>query len=72
MSLEFTLGDRLRKARIEAGLDAKELAGRLHVSTATVSRAENGRFEPKAVTVFQWAAETGVSLEWIAYGREAA
>lgn len=72
MSLEFTLADRLRKARTEAGLDVKQLATRLHVSPATVSRAENGRFEPKAITVFQWASETGVSLEWIAYGKEAA
>jgi transcriptional regulator with XRE-family HTH domain len=64
---EWTLTDRLRKAREVAGYTQQELAGRIGVTKATVSRAERGEGITHR-TLMQWAAETHVQLEWINAG----
>ena len=62
---EWTQGDRLRKAREDAGLDQKELADRIGVSRATISNAEVGSRETLEVTIRAWAMATGVPLAWL-------
>jgi len=66
---EWTMGDRLRKAREDAGLSQVELAERIGISRNTVSSAELGDRHPILVTLKAWAAETGVPLEWLQTGR---
>jgi transcriptional regulator with XRE-family HTH domain len=64
---EWTLTDRLRKAREHAQLTQKDLATRLGVTATTVSRAERGEGITHR-TLLQWAAITDVPLEWINAG----
>jgi transcriptional regulator with XRE-family HTH domain len=65
---EWTMGDRLRKAREDAGLSQTELATRMGVSRQTVSNAEVGAREPLPITMRAWAQETSVPVEWLAWG----
>lgn len=64
---QWTLGDRLRKARESAGMDQLELANRVGISRNTVSNYElgNGTRPPKVVVLRAWANECGVPYEWI-------
>lgn len=64
---QWTLGDRLRKAREHAGMDQEELALRIGVSRGTVSNYELGRGTrpPKVVVLRAWANECGVPYEWL-------
>jgi len=68
---EWTMGDRLRKAREEAGLSQSELAAAIKVSRATVSNAEVGARHPLAITVGAWARATGVPEAWLLTGKAA-
>jgi transcriptional regulator with XRE-family HTH domain len=62
---QWSIGDRLRKAREDAALDQRELAERAGISRATVSNAERGVGTPNTATLRVWAAATGVSLAWL-------
>ncbi|MCU1617352.1 MAG: Transcriptional regulator, contains XRE-family domain [Frankiales bacterium] len=64
--IAFTLGDRLRKARVRSGLDQQELADRIAASRNTVSNYENGHHGkrgPKVMVLRAWAHECGVTYE---------
>lgn len=63
----WTIGDRMRKARREAGLTADELADLLGVGKKSLSRWENGSM-PKRMTLTAWAHHTGVPVEWLEFG----
>jgi transcriptional regulator with XRE-family HTH domain len=66
---EFTIGDRLRKARELTGLDQEQFALALGVSRGTVSNYEGGATTHlKPIVLKQWALYAGVSLEWIETG----
>lgn len=64
------MGDRLRKAREEAGLSQAELAVRIGISRNTVGNHEIGVGErgPQRVVLLAWAAATGVPVEWLQTG----
>lgn len=46
--MEMTLGDKIRAAREELGMDQLDLANKLHVEPPTVSRWENNVIRPRA------------------------
>lgn len=62
----FTLGDRLRRARREAGLDRAELADALGVTRTAVGQWENDIHAPKNLldTAHRIAEVTGVDVDW--------
>lgn len=64
---EWTVSDRLRKAREVAGLTQAELAEQMGVNVATISRAETGA-GVTCRTIRQWAWITNVDLDWINAG----
>lgn len=66
---EFTIGDRLRKARETAGMDQGELAEAMGVSRRTVSNNESGHVKPRVIVIRAWALATGVSVEWLESGK---
>ena len=66
---QWTLGDRLRKAREDAGLSQAELADLVNVSRATVSNAEVGARRPLPITIESWARVTSVPEEWLKTGK---
>lgn len=65
----FTMADRLRKAREEAGLEQTQLAALLGVSRNTVSNIETQKTRPKPAVVARWAAITNTPVTWIESGR---
>lgn len=65
---QWTVADRLRKARIAAGLEQAELARDIDVSRNTVSNYESGHVTPRRIVLRAWSLRTGVPLEWIETG----
>ncbi|MFW5652538.1 MAG: helix-turn-helix domain-containing protein [Planctomycetota bacterium] len=61
--------DRLRQAREAAGLSQSEVAERLAVSQAAISRWESGRKSPSLSRVQQLAELYRVSLDWLVFGK---
>lgn len=63
----WTYGDRLRKARETAHLDAMAMAEKLAVKPASISQWERGRVKPRDMIDIsrRWAEITGVSIEWL-------
>lgn len=66
---EFTIGDRLRKARELTGLDQIGFADLAGISKNTVSNAETGNRRPSRLVVRAWAMASGVPLAWIETGQ---
>lgn len=63
---EWTLPDRLAKARDFAGLDQAALADLTGISRASISAWENGHREPRRPGLLAIAFATGVPLQWLA------
>lgn len=61
----WTLGDKLRKARLDAGLDQRELAAELGIARNSVMTYESGKTAPRRPVLLAWAMRTGVSLDWL-------
>lgn len=69
---EVTLPWRLRIALEDAGITREEMAERLDVSVATISRWVHGKgAAPRRPYLKEWAELTGVSLEWLERGQGA-
>lgn len=62
----ITYHDRLRRARLDAGLEQRALAELVGCSPSTISAVETGKQELGALRLFRWAAACGVSLDWVA------
>lgn len=65
---EWTLGDRLRKARLMAGLEQQEFADELGISRGTVHNYEMDRTRVKRPFLLAWSMRTGVPMEWLERG----
>ena len=67
VTLEFDLGDRLRKARLHAHLEQEEMAEKLGVTIGTISNWESGRVQPRNLraVVEEWSELTGVDPIWL-------
>lgn len=70
-SWEWTITDRLKKAREITGLDQKDFAKLIGVSRGTVSNYERGIENHKKPVLLSWAQFSGVSLEWLMTGKDA-
>lgn len=62
---EFTLGDRLRKAREWAGLTQQELADEMGVSRKTIVNYEHGATRASKLVLRAWSLTTKVPIEWL-------
>lgn len=66
---QWTLGDRLRKARELTGLTQVQFAEELGLSRATVNNSEMGKTTPRRPVIMLWAMGTGVPMEWLETGK---
>ena len=66
---QWTLGDRLRKARTTTGLNTRDFAERIGVSQPTVTSAENDKSKVRRITINAWSLATGVPVEWLETGK---
>lgn len=64
-------GERLQRAMTEKGIDQKTLAGMLSTAQASISRIINGKQFLDFDLAIRVCEILGVSLDWLAYGREA-
>lgn len=62
---EWTLGERLRKAREDTSLSQTEWADRVGVSRRSVSNYESGVSTPSRPVMLAWAMAAGVRLDWL-------
>lgn len=60
--LIFDTADRLRLARLKAGVEQEEMAEALGVSSSTISNWEHARSKPKMVMIAAWAQITGFRM----------
>lgn len=65
---QFTVGDRLWKAREMTGKDQTTFAAELGISRGSVSNYERSATAPKPIVLREWSRLTGVPLEWLAFG----
>ncbi len=65
---EWTLGNRLWRARAHAGLTQQELAARLGIGLRQVKEGEADKRAPKRAVVLGWAVATGVDPAWLEHG----
>lgn len=65
---EWTMGDRLRKARHRTGMSAAEFAEAIGVSPRTVTNAELDKHGVRRPTLVAWSVATGVPLAWLERG----
>lgn len=65
---EWSLGDRLRKARSLTGMTVAEFAQHIGVSDRTINSAEGDKRAVRRITLNAWAMATGVSLAWLENG----
>ena len=63
---EWTLADRLRKARLLTGLEGQELADEIGIHRNSVRQVREGSGRAATDRAARlWALRTGVSYEWL-------
>mgnify|MGYP000871544667 CR=1 FL=1 len=66
---QWTIHDRLRKAREDAGFTQADLAALIEVSENTIGNCETGATKnPRRIVVGRWAWATKVPVEWLRDG----
>jgi transcriptional regulator with XRE-family HTH domain len=65
---QWTLADRLRKAREHADLDQSDFADQVGISRRSVTNYEKGHSSPSRPVLLAWAMRTGVAMEWLSKG----
>ncbi|GAB4576539.1 MAG: helix-turn-helix domain-containing protein [Roseibium sp.] len=68
-SSDYTLGERICKARDASGLSTAQLARRLGIKTATLQSWESDRSEPRSNKLVLLAGLLNVSPTWLLVGR---
>lgn len=63
----WTRGERMAKAREQAGLTQEEMGARLNVSDKTISAWENETRQPRGMmtVLTRWSDITGVPMWWL-------
>ena len=65
---EWTLSDRMWKARKDAGLTAAQIAALIGISRKSVTNYETGTTKPLRPILKAWAEVTGTYVEWLEHG----
>lgn len=67
---QWTLGDRLRKSREDAGYDQEQMAALMDVSASTISAWERDESQPRKISAVltDWSRHTGVRTGWLSEG----
>lgn len=64
----WTIGDRMRKARIYAGMSTDEMARDIGRTRRTISNYESDSTHAPVLVLRQYAVRTGVPLSWLRTG----
>ena len=66
----WTIGERLAKARHDAGLKQVELADAIGIARSSVANYEGGTTKPRRIVINAWSDVTHVPVEWLLEGVE--
>ena len=66
--LQWTIQDRLAKARTAVAMSQRDVANALGVSLRTVSRLEQPSSNVTRPMILAWASVTGAPAHWIEFG----
>lgn len=68
----FSFGERLAKARKDAGFTQKQMAYELDVSEATIAKWETDGGQPRDLfgIVEKWSDLTGIREDWLIFGSD--
>lgn len=66
---EFSVGDRMRKARESAEISQEAMAAEIGVSRRSIVRYEGDTGAAPRSTMLLWSFRTGVPLSWLMTGR---
>lgn len=64
----WTVADRIRKAREQAGLEQQQLAAKTGLSRVTISNYERGATTPQPTAFTLLSQALGVPVEWLRNG----
>ncbi|HRE03177.1 MAG TPA: helix-turn-helix transcriptional regulator [Ilumatobacteraceae bacterium] len=64
----WTLGDRLRAAREEAGYEVRTFSALTGISPGTITNYEKDRSRPRAPYLRAWSEVTGFDARWLLTG----
>lgn len=59
------IADRIKQARLNAGLSQKDIAQELHCDQSTISRLESGELAPDCVQIRTLSGLYGISVLWL-------
>lgn len=62
---QWTLGDRLRKAREHARLKQTEMAAEIGIGRSSIINYESDKAEPSRPVLLAWAMRCNVPYEWL-------
>jgi transcriptional regulator with XRE-family HTH domain len=65
---EWTLGERLAKARRSADMSREDMASYLGLSIQAIGTYETGRHQPKLAVLRAWAQRAAVPFDWLCLG----
>lgn len=65
---EWTVGDRIRRARAEKGWEQRDLAAATGLNKNTISNAEKNAFPVREATLRLLADALGVPVDWLRDG----
>ena len=68
---QWTMADRLKKARLLTGLEQEPFADLVGMVRGTVSNYETGKTKPRRIYLEKIAEVTGVTVHWLLTGEEA-
>jgi transcriptional regulator with XRE-family HTH domain len=63
-----SIGARVRRVRLAKGIGLRELALKIHTSTAVIWALETGKRSTNMFTLIDVAKALGVSIDYLAYG----
>lgn len=66
---EWSLGDRLRKARNTTGMTVKQFAAHIGISPKSVNNAEGDKHAVRKIVLNAWSLGTGISVDWLETGQ---
>ncbi len=65
---QWTVGDRMRKAREDAQLNQSDLAGKIEIARSSIVNYETDRKMVSRPVLIAWSLATGVPYEWLCHG----
>ena len=66
---KFTMGDRVRHARLERGISGRELSRRCGVSENLIGQIERDEHDIMSATLYELSVQLGVSMNFLFSGK---